>query len=141
MAANKLDSSETTIHLESADSLTNNNTAMTITSNAKLSKVCARTEESSKVEQHETEQTKSAQKKVTGPAAAAERLRQKKRRDKQRHKHEIDMLVTTIPSAVDATNIMRLLSPRLAPRYTFDKALTDPADDDHVRSLTSQNHL
>jgi len=123
---------------------------MTITSNAKLSKVSARTEESStsRVEQHETEQTKRAQnakrqnkQKVTGPAAAAERLRQKKRRDKQRHKHEIDMLVTTIPSAVDATNIMRLLSPRCAPRYTFDKALTDPADSAHVRSLTSQNHL
>ena len=77
---------------------------------------------------------------IQGPADAKERIRMKKRKDKQQRQDEVDMLITTMPTAVDATNIMRLLSPRCAAQYTFDPSLTDPGDKYHVNELTSDSH-
>jgi len=77
---------------------------------------------------------------LTGAAQAAARVRRKRRKEKADKNHEVDMLVTLIPEAVDATHILRLLSPRLAPKYVFDKVLVDKEDQAHARHLTSYNH-
>jgi hypothetical protein len=77
---------------------------------------------------------------LAGPAKAAERIRQRRRKERHKHEHKIDMLVTVIPDAVDATHIMRLLSPRLAPRYSFQPSLIEEKDIEHVRQLTSEGH-
>jgi hypothetical protein len=75
---------------------------------------------------------------ISGPAAAAARIKRKKRKEKEKRQNEIDMLVTKIPNAIDATNVMRLISPRYAPRYTFHPALTNPEDEYLVQQLTEE---
>jgi hypothetical protein len=78
--------------------------------------------------------------KKDGPAEAAARIKKRKKKEKQKRQHDIDLLVTIMPTAVNATNIMRLLSPRFAPRYTFDPVLVDPKDKDKVNEITGAAH-
>ena len=78
--------------------------------------------------------------KKDGPAEAAARIKKRKKKEKQKRQHDIDLLVTIMPTAVNATNIMRLLSPRVAPRYTFDPVLLDPKDKDKVNEITGAAH-
>ena len=81
-----------------------------------------------------------ARRKKDGPAEAAARIKKRKKKEKQKRQHDIDLLVTIMPTAVNATNIMRLLSPRFAPRYTFDPVLVDPKDKDKVNEITGAAH-
>jgi hypothetical protein len=74
-----------------------------------------------------------------GPAAAKARIRERARRKKIEEQARIDELALLVPSALDATSIVRLLSPRAA-APTFEKALTDKVDEERVKNLLTQAH-
>ena len=76
---------------------------------------------------------------ASGPSAAKARLRERRRRQKIEDQARIDELALLVPSALDATSIVRLLSPRAA-APAFQKALTNKDDEERVKNLLTEAH-
>ena len=82
---------------------------------------------------------RNAQAEQVGAEAAKRRLISRRRKMREKQEIAVDAMALHIPSAVQATNFVRLLSPRFEGRYEYDKDLL-PHEEERIRKIMGSAH-